>query len=197
LTREQADATGSVVVDAPVPDFADTEDAWVFVAADLDRGAKAISDLFDVTTETAMPTATPATGGFTSANIYLIAVDDGGASGDLIGCNDSVVPVEVTFEPTVAPLRAALNTLLAVDTEFYGGSGLYNALHQSNLTVGAINIVQGTATIALSGDLLIGGACDAPRVEAQIEETALQFSTVDSVEVTLNGQPLEDVLSVQ
>jgi hypothetical protein len=197
LTSDQADAAGALVTDVPVPDFADPEDQWVFVAADLDRGVKAISDPFDVTSETAMPTATPATGAFTSANIYLIAVDDGGASGELIGCNDSVVPVEVTFEPTVAPLRAALNALFAVDTDSYGSSGLYNALHQSDLSVGAINIAQGTATIALTGDLLIGGVCDAPRVTAQIEETALQFATVDSVEVTLNGQPLEDVLSMQ
>lgn len=197
LETVQTDAAGNLTTEVVVPDFAEPEDIWVFVVANTQTGAKAASSPFDVTSGMPVPTETPIAGGFTRANIYLIAVDDGGASGQLIGCNDSVVPVEVTFEPTVAPLRAALNELLAIDEQFYGGSGLYNALYQSDLSAGAINIVQGTATIALSGNLVLGGACDAPRVEAQIEQTALQFSTVQNVQVTLNGQPLEDVLSGQ
>ncbi|MGC9348311.1 MAG: GerMN domain-containing protein [Anaerolineae bacterium] len=114
-----------------------------------------------------------------------------------MGCDDSVVPVEVVIEPTVAPLTAAINKLLAIDTEYYGQSGLYNALHASNLTLEGINIVQGKATIALSGELVLGGVCDNPRVEAQLEETALQYSTVSQVEILLNGEPLDQVLSGQ
>ncbi|MBN1247438.1 MAG: GerMN domain-containing protein [Anaerolineae bacterium] len=197
LQSAQADAAGTVTAEVLVPDFAAPEDTWVFVVANTQTGATAVSGPFDVTSGMASPTKTPTAGGFTSANIHLIAVDDGGANGKLIGCNDSVVPVQVTFDPTIAPLRAALNQLLSLDTEYHGGSGLYNALYQSNLSAGAINIVQGTATIALTREITLGGACDAPRVEAQIKETALQFSTVQNVQVTLNGQPLEEVLSAQ
>ncbi len=44
---------------------------------------------------------------------------------------------------------------------------------------------------------MLGGTCDSPRVEAQIEQTALQFDDVTGVEVTLDGEPLADVLSQQ
>jgi hypothetical protein len=42
---------------------------------------------------------------------------------------------------------------------------------------------------------MLGGTCDAPRLAAQIEQTALQFSTVNDVAVFVNDVPLEDVLS--
>jgi spore germination protein GerM len=42
---------------------------------------------------------------------------------------------------------------------------------------------------------LLGGVCDNLRAEAQIVYTALQYSTIDSVSITLNGQPLEVFLS--
>jgi hypothetical protein len=44
---------------------------------------------------------------------------------------------------------------------------------------------------------MLGGVCDSPRVQAQIEQTALQFSTVSEVEVFVNDTPLEEVLSQQ
>ena len=196
LESVEADASGSVTAEVRVPPFAGSESLWVFVVADAQTDARAISDTFNVT-EMPTPPETPTTGGFTGANIYLIAIDDGGVSGKLIGCNDSVVPVEITFEPTIAPLGAALDKLLTLDSQTHDAMGLYNALGESELNVAGINIVQGEATIALTGDLVLGGVCDTPRVAAQIRETALQFSTVQSVDVTLNGQPLEAILSVE
>jgi LysM repeat protein len=132
---------------------------------------------------------------FTSSEIYLIALGDGGASGPLLGCNDSAVGVTVTFEPTQAPLTAALTLLLNINESFYGQSGLYNALNPSDLSVQTIEIVDGQATIALGGELVLGGACDGPRVQAQLEQTALQYSTVEAVTILVNGKPLNDVLS--
>jgi spore germination protein GerM len=85
--------------------------------------------------------------------------------------------------------------MFTIDNEFYGQSGLYNALHQSNLSVQGIDIDNGHATIALNGDLQMGGTCDTPRIEAQLTQTALQYSTIDTVSITINGQPLEDILS--
>jgi hypothetical protein len=55
--------------------------------------------------------------------------------------------------------------------------------------------VDGKATIKLSGSLVLNGICDNPRVEAQIEQVALQFSTVKSVQVYLNNIPLQQALS--
>jgi LysM repeat protein len=126
--------------------------------------------------------------------IYLIAVGDNGQSGQKIGCDDSVVPVEVAVAPTRAPLRASLDKLLSIEDQHYGESGLYNALYQSNLWITEATILNRHATVRLAGTEMVGGTCDVPRVSAQLQATALQFSTVDSVSIYVNGTLLEDVL---
>jgi hypothetical protein len=132
---------------------------------------------------------------FTQVQITLIALEDNGRSGKKIGCNDSAIPVTVSVEPTTAPLTAALERLFSIKSDYYGESGLYNALYRSSLRIESVHVASGRADIRLVGNLQLGGVCDNPRVEAQIKETARQFSTVDEVVVYLNGQRLEDVLS--
>ncbi len=123
-------------------------------------------------------------------NIYMIGLESGS-----VGCGDEVVAVRRDIQKTQAPLTAALTLLLAQKSQYYGESGLYNALYQSNMRIGSISR-NGTAwTIRLTGSLVLGGTCDAPRVKAQLEQTALQFSTVKSVRYYVNGQPLESLLS--
>ncbi len=129
--------------------------------------------------------------------IYLIAIGDNGISGDLIGCGDSAVAVDVEIIPTQGVLKAAMQALLAIKTRDYGQSGLYDALYQSNLPLDSVRIDNGTATIYLSGSLMLGGECDNPRVEAQLTKTALQFSTVQQVSIFINNKPLKDVLSLK
>jgi LysM repeat protein len=131
---------------------------------------------------------------FDQAKIYLIALGDNGQSGTRIGCDDSVVPVEVSIPPSNAPLRASLDKLLSIKDQYYGQSGLYNALYQSNLWVTEARIVSRQATVHLAGSELVSGTCDVPRVAAQLQAMALQFSTVDSVSIYINGTLLEDVL---
>jgi hypothetical protein len=138
------------------------------------------------------PTDTPPT---MTVQVFLIALEDNGRSGKPVGCGDSAVPVQVTTAHTQAVLKAALEALLSVKEPYYGQSGLYNALYQSDLRLDSATIKDGLATIHLSGRLLLGGVCDNPRVEAQITETALQFSTVGEVAVFVNDVPLEEVLS--
>jgi hypothetical protein len=138
------------------------------------------------------PTDTPST---MTVQVFLIALEDNGRSGKPVGCGDSAVPVQVTTAHTQAVLKAALEALLSVKEPYYGQSGLYNALYQSDLRLDSATIKDGLATIHLSGRLLLGGVCDNPRVEAQITETALQFSTVGEVAVFVNDVPLEEVLS--
>lgn len=132
-----------------------------------------------------------------TVKIFLIALEDNGQTGPLVGCGDSVIPVTVVIPSTQGVLKAALGKLLSIGEQYYGESGLYNALYQSDLQLKSVTIDQGKAIIHLTGTLMLGGVCDAPRVEAQIEQTALQFSTVSSVEVFINDIPLEDVLSQQ
>jgi hypothetical protein len=181
--RVDTNDEGAVDTTITIPETAEPGEPWGVVVRIVALGGARPSATFQVT-------APPEGGGFTDVEVALIAVDDGGP----VGCGDSVVPVEVQVEPTRAPLRAALNALLAIDEEYYGQSGLYNALHNSDLTVGSINIVNAQAIIYLNGDLSLAGVCDDPRVEAQLRRTALQFSTVNAVTIYLNGEPLEDVL---
>ena len=130
-----------------------------------------------------------------TVKVFLIALEDNGQSGTLVGCGDSAVPVTVTIPRTQGVLRAALEKLLSIKQQFYGESGLYNALYQSDLQLKSVTIDQGKAIIHLTGTLMLGGVCDNPRVTAQIEQTALQFSTVNDVAVFINDTPLEEVLS--
>ncbi len=127
--------------------------------------------------------------------IFLVAIGDNGASGKKIGCGDSLVAVDVVVNPTVAVLRTSLDELLAIKSEYYGQSGLYNALYQSDLEIEELGLQNGVASIYLKGDLVLGGTCDSPRVEEQLRATALQFSTVSDVEIFINGKPLEELVA--
>jgi hypothetical protein len=143
-------------------------------------------------TSTSVP---PTTAAEQMIKIVLIELEGNGQSGPLVGCGDSAVPINVAIPPTQGVLRAALEKLFSAKQEFYGESGYYNALYQSDLEVASVRIEQGNAIIHLTGTIMLGGTCDAPRVQAQIEQTALQFSTVSDVTVFVNDVPLEDVLS--
>ncbi len=151
---------------------------------------------------TTVPTARPTTArapvpspGMMTVKLFLVALNDNGKSGKMIGCQDSVVAVDRAIPETSAPLTAALNQLLSIHTQYYGQSGLYNALYQSNLKLSGVSITSGKAIINLTGTYSLGGVCDGPRFIAQIQETALQFSTVQEVAVFLNGKPIDVILS--
>lgn len=170
---------------------------YLFVSLALLLALPACGDLAGSPSETATPTLLEATQGDQTVQIFLIAIGDNGQTGMPIGCDDSVIGVEVQAAPSQEVLRSALEELLSVNEQYYGQSGLYNALYQSDLVLGSVSIEQGEASIHLSGSLVLGGVCDNPRVEAQLEETALQFPAVSQVSIFVNGQPLEEVLSLK
>ncbi len=147
------------------------------------------------------PTAadpTPAkTAGPQLVKIFLIGLSDNGVGGPLVGCGDSAIPVQVEIAPTQGVLRAALEKLLSIKDQYYGQSGLYDALYQSNLQVQSVTITNGVANVQLSGTMQLAGECDNPRVEAQIMNTVLQFPTVTSADVFINGKTLQDALSLK
>ncbi len=146
------------------------------------------------TSTSAVPTKTP---GPQLVEIFLIGIDDNGQGGKLVGCGDSAIPVQVEIAPTQGVLRAALEKLLSIKDQFYGQSGLYDSLFQSNLQVQSVTIDNGVATVQLSGTMQLAGECDNPRVEAQLVNTVLQFPTVTSVEIFINGKTLQEALSLK
>ncbi|MHC1782164.1 MAG: GerMN domain-containing protein [Anaerolineaceae bacterium] len=130
-----------------------------------------------------------------SIQVYLVALEDDGASGEKIGCGDSLVPISLMIEPTNGALRASLVHLLAFQDPSHGESGLYNALYQSDLKVESIQVENGAAKVYLTGSLKSGGVCDDPRIIGQLQATALQFSTVQEVHFFVNTRPIEELLS--
>lgn len=128
------------------------------------------------------------------APVYLIALEDGGVDGRRVGCGDSAVPVEVTLPRRGPALEGALDALLSRKETYDTRSGLYNALHGSNLEVDRIERSGPEVRVHLTGYLEIGGECDSPRVLAQLNETALQFSDVQRAQFYLEGKPLAGLL---
>ena len=131
--------------------------------------------------------------------VAVIALNDDGKNGPKVGCGDSVVYISKTVPDSAEPLHAAFGQLFALPGEQISDpaySDLYNVIyklqHKSSgkpLAFSDVLLAGGTAKIYLTGDMTgLGGICDSPRVQAQIEQTALQFSTVKSVAVYLNGK---------
>jgi len=133
--------------------------------------------------------------GVQEVKLFLIAVDDAGRSGKKIGCGDSVVAVTRKLPPTRTPMKAALEELLRIPRIYGSEPELYNALHQSELRLERVSIRRNVARLNFIGRLVTGGVCDSPRVQAQIEETALQFPTVKNVRIFISGAPLSEYLS--
>jgi spore germination protein GerM len=135
-------------------------------------------------------TTTPDVSSATTTKIKIALLDTtGNGSGESRGC-DNVTMVERSVPKTSAPLSAALQTLFA-EPEGTQPSTAYNfiARTKNTLKFDHATVVNGTASIYLTGSLSgLAGVCDDPRAQIQLEETALQFSTVQKVQIYLNGK---------
>lgn len=157
-------------------------------------GAAANRQAFAFTPKLQAATATTRT-----IRVYLVAMNDRGRSGRRIGCDDSLVSVRRTVGATGAPLRAAIQELLAMPEEnTFAGRQLHNfwsSARAENLRLESVAISRGVATIRFSGAVPVAGVCDEPRIISQIEATARQFPTVRRVRVFLDGVPLRQAVS--
>ncbi len=132
--------------------------------------------------------------------VALVAIEDNGANGQLIGCGDSVVLVEVEPEDdpmqtaqTASKVSDALDALFAIEGSDYGESGLYNALYQSNLTTNSVSYSGSTMLISLSGSITSGGTCDDPRIEQQIRATAAANAPAGTeITIVFDGEDLHE-----
>lgn len=130
-----------------------------------------------------------------SLTLYYVAVDDDGRSGEKIGCGDSLLPVYTEPVETSSQLETSIERLIADRDERYDGSGLYNALHQSDLSLERAEFDSGVVQVYLSGKVVSGGACDDPRIVRQLQQTAATAVGADAAEIYVNDTPLEEVLS--
>ncbi len=129
--------------------------------------------------------------------IYLVAIGDNGASGELFGCGDSLVPINRTIPANVDPIAGALEELLSIPGPNFGESGLSTAFYAWDVTVDSVTVEDGLATVQMSGEIAIAGVCEHPRIEYQLERTVLEFPNVDEVQIFINGELLEDILSLE
>lgn len=129
---------------------------------------------------------------FTSVDLFLVALEDGGQNGIGIGCGDSLVRVSRAVAPTTTPLYTTIESLLELGGPVVQPEGLYNSFHAFDLMIQQISLENGVATIELVGEFGVGGVCEEPRITEQIRQSALQFATVDEVILLINGRPFPD-----
>lgn len=128
--------------------------------------------------------------------VFLVKLNDNGASGDRIGCLDSLVPVELAVAPYVDPARAALEALFALRLRDY--ASLYNGLYLSNLRYLSLSVEGTRAVLRLSGEVLSGGVCDDPRITEQIKRTVRHYNPlVVNVTILVDGRDLSEILSLK
>ncbi len=187
LSTVQSGADGNFTTPVTIPANAVVGEQWVIGATV--NNVTTLSNPVTVVAQPSPATETPPPdGSLSQTNVYMIALNDGGQNGPLVGCNDSVVPVAIDIQPTNAPMRATYNALFNIKDENYGG--YHNSLYQSNLEVAGINIINRHAVVSLTGTLGVTGQCETPRLIAQLRYVALQFSTVDQVTIYVNGRLL-------
>jgi hypothetical protein len=148
-------------------------------------------DMEDITpteTPTSTPTTTPEAAAATSTVLLAMLDTEGISNGPSDGC-DKVVMVNQAIPATTAPLTAAMQALFAISTTSV--QGWFNYIDRTNETLQfqSATVVNGTANIYLTGSLTgLAGVCDDPRTDIQIKRTALQFPTVQNVQLYLNNQ---------
>ncbi len=123
-----------------------------------------------------------------TSSVKIALLDTAGSSNGKPRACDKVVLINRTVATTTMPLTAALRNLFAISTTSV--SGWFNFIDRTNETLkfDRATVVSGTANIYLTGSLSgLAGVCDDPRAAIQIEETALQFPTVQRVQLYLNN----------
>lgn len=129
--------------------------------------------------------------------LYYIAVGDNGRSGRLVGCGDSAIATytaPVRYTDAVAP---SIRALLANHKREIGQSGLINVLYQSRLTYRGHTLRGSTVTLYLSGTFQLAGVCDIPRAKAEIEYTAMKAAHASKAVVYIDGQTIDQRLSLK
>jgi hypothetical protein len=121
-----------------------------------------------------------------TVSIFLVELEGGVGNGDLaFGCDDLLVPVDVEIEAqdtTEGRIAAAVNAMIG-----YEHPELYNVYEGLDMSVADVQLINGVATVNISGTFQVGGVCDEPRVIEQVAETATQFEGVDRAVVLING----------
>ncbi len=127
---------------------------------------------------------------------YLVAPNDNGASGPMIGCQDSIVAVDTGQDATgslATQMAASLAALFTIGSDTYGQSGFVDELNQSILAVRDINISATTVTINLTGSLKLSGICSDERQQAQILYTVFQYKGFQTALIKIGDKNMKQL----
>ena len=103
--------------------------------------------------------------------------------------------VSRTVPKSVAAARAALEMLLAGPTESEKQAGFITVIN-SGVTVASLSIQDGVAHVTFSAGLQqdVGGSCRVTTIRSQVEQTLMQFPSVTSVRISVEGYADDEVL---
>lgn len=125
-----------------------------------------------------------------TAQIYLAV---GSPEGQTCLDGTNFISQEVTFEPTVGVLRASLNALINFDDSELDEQ-IVNAALGNDLAISFLDIQDGLATIKFTTtqpDALQTFGCEQVWFVNQVFRTAIQFPSVTTAEIFINGVSLE------
>ncbi len=138
------------------------------------------------------PPASPTMAGGKPIYIYFIQKKGGGN----VACGDSLVYYLTGKNRTTdveADIKTALQNLFAYKTAEFGDS--YNPLYKSKLQVVSVELMDGSVSIELSGEIVLSeDKCDGSRILAMLQATVRQFSGVGTPKFSLNGDGIKNYL---
>lgn len=124
-----------------------------------------------------------------------------GISGLTFGCSDTLVTVStapIQTESTEESVTAAIQFLLDDSQYYHGSPAVTNSLTLSEtLELASVDISRNAAEIALTGDLVARGQCEAYRIQAQLYGTAAATGHLEDVSITVNDTELTEVLGLE
>jgi spore germination protein GerM len=107
---------------------------------------------------------------------------------DALDCG-AVFPVSRELPPNPSVARRALTELLKGPTEEESVQGFYSSINEG-VRLQGLDIKDGVATIDFDGTFAAGvaGSCQVEAIRAQVTQTLVQFSSVNSVVITVAGE---------
>lgn len=131
------------------------------------------------------------------AKLYYVVLEWAWSGGDKIGCDDTLISVPTVLDSLFTSREEVLTLVYKMQLGEKAKPDYATTAVTTTLALDKVLVKNGKAALAFSGSLDVGGACDAPRIKAQLTAPALQFPEIDDVIITINGQKLDEYLSVK
>lgn len=107
---------------------------------------------------------------------------------------EQVYPVDRFVPKTTTVAKAALEELVKGPTDEESDEAMFSSL-PAGVKVISVNVNDGVARATFSAGLNnVAGSCRVMAIRKQIEQTLLQFNSIDSVEIAIEGVPDDEVL---